>query len=101
MKKKFTAMLFALTLLFAPACKKKDEPHWSHKNCVETIAKFVGVEDYTYSVKELDYDYKHGDDEVYCFKIVFNAGLYEETFMCFAVVDDNEVLYVDYDIWEE
>ena len=64
---------------------------------MEWIADFAGVEDYLYSVKEIECDYKHGDDEVHCFEIVFNAGLYEETFLCYAVVDDGEVIYVDCD----
>lgn len=104
MKKKILAMLFALGMVFSAGCSKgskEDKAHWSHKACVKHIAKNVGLEEYVYSVKEIEHEYEKGDDEVYCFDITVKSGAYEQRFMCFAVVDDGEVMFVDCDVWRE
>lgn len=99
MKRKFVALLFALAMVFSAGCKKEEKAHWSHEACVEWIAEECGLENYVYTVKEIKTDEESGDDEVHCFDITIKSGAYEKRFMCFAVVDDGEVMFVDCDVW--
>jgi hypothetical protein len=75
----------------------KNEAHWSHKACVEEIEGRLNLTDYVYSVKEVDNEYNHGDDEVYAFEITVRSEGREWQYYCYAVVDDGEIMYVDCD----
>lgn len=93
-------LAFVLASLCMLAGCGKNEVHWSHKECVDWIVESVGIKgEYVYSVKELEHDYTHGDDEVYCFDITVK-GNREYRYCCYAVIDDGEVMYVDCDIWD-
>lgn len=78
----------------------KQEVHWSHKACVETIVKRHSLSTYSYSVKEIEHDeVASGNDEVYCFDITIKSGDFERRYCCFAVVSDGNVIYTDCDVW--
>ena len=93
-----------LALILASLCMLagcgKNEAHWSHKACVEDIVNCRNLVAYSYEVEELDHEYKRGDDEVYCFDITITAGDWSQRYCCYAVVDGDEVMYVDCDKWE-
>lgn len=99
MKKKLISVLAGVLML--AGCGEKEEPtvHWSHTACVQSIAEEKDLGDYIYTVKEIKTNYERGDDEVYCFDITIKSGRYEKRFMCYAVVDDGEVIFVDCDPW--
>ena len=102
--KKLVCLSASLILLVSCSNKKPEEaaPHWSHEACVEYIVNEKKLSNYVYEVVELDHDYIHGDDEIHCFKIAIKSGNYEKKWMCYAVLDDGEVLFVDCDpIWTE
>lgn len=89
-------MGLALCVLYlCNSCSCKDEPHWSHKACVEEIAERLHLTDYVYTVKEVDDDYEHGDGKVYCFEITVRAKTRVWEYYCCAVVNDGEVVFVD------
>jgi predicted small secreted protein len=91
-------LAFVLASLCMLAGCGKNEVHWSHKECVDWIVESVGIKgEYIYSVKEIEHDYTHGDDEVYCFEITVRAEGKMLDYYCFAVVDDGELMYVDCD----
>ena len=79
----------------------KSEPllHWSHKACVEEIASELDLLDYTYTVKQIEYDAGIADDEVYCFDITVTSNDKAYRYYCFAILDGDEVMYVDCDEW--
>jgi hypothetical protein len=93
-------LAFVLASLCMLAGCGKNEAHWSHKNCVDWIVENVGITgEYIYSVKEIEHDYTHGDDEVYCFDITINAN-YTYRYCCYTVIDNGELMYIDCDIWD-
>ena len=95
MKKLFFMIAMCLTLA---SCS--NTAHWSHKACVDEIVKAQGLTAYSYTVKEIPHEETVvGDDEVRCFDITVTSGDWSQRYCCFAVIDDNEVLYVDCDRW--
>lgn len=99
MKKKLISVLAGVLML--AGCGEKEEPtvHWSHTACVDAIVAEQGLEDYTYTVKQIEHDEDHGDDEVYCFDITITTSETSYRYCCFAAVDDGEVIFVDCDTW--
>ena len=78
----------------------KQEVHWSHKACIEEIAKKNNLTEYTYTVEQIEHQEKpKGDDEIYCFDITIRSGDFEKRYYCFSVVDKGEILDVDCDEW--
>lgn len=91
--------------MFAGCGSEKDKvesaPHWSHKACVEEIVSELDLREYTYMAKQIETSESvSGDDEVYCFDIIVSDGAGEYRYYCYAVVDGDEVMYVDCDEWK-
>ena len=84
-------------------CSAIEKPHWSHEACVAEIVRQQGFEEYTYSVTQVAYDGEtDGNDEIYCFNIIVTEkGGRSVVYRCFAVVDNDEVMFVDCDLFEE
>lgn len=102
MKKQVLSIMTALTLTAFVGCKNGENQevvHWSHKDCVQAIVNDLGVEEYTYTAKQVSYASENSDDEIYCFDITLTVGEIDYRYCCYAVVEDGEVLFVDCDAW--
>lgn len=94
--KKLILILLALCTILT-GCKVK--AHWSHEACVEEIVKEYGFEDYEVEVWQIDKE-SMSDDTIYSFDIIITENGIEYRFYCFAVIDDDEIMYVDCDLRE-